>query len=343
MYQQPSLYTIVRILSVLSFRKATNVLKVYLSYYVSRWTKSHHISHFPFTISFEPTTQCNLGCPECPSGLKSFSRETGNANLKLLQDLITQTKDHLIFLYLYFQGEPLIHKNFCDMVRIAKQNKIYTVTSTNGHYLTPSKCEEIIQSGLDKIIISIDGSTQDVYERYRIGGQLMKVIEGTKNLVKAKKIRKVRHPEIVFQMIIFRTNEHQVDQVKMIAYEIGVDQFLLKTAQIYDFKEGNPLIPQNPKFSRYHRSEDGTWQIKNRLRNQCWKMWHSAVCTWDGRILPCCFDKDAQYEMGKMEEGFSTIWKNERYAGFRRKLLESRSAIDICTNCSEGTKVWETI
>jgi radical SAM protein with 4Fe4S-binding SPASM domain len=80
------------------------------------------------------------------------------------------------------------------------------------------------------------------------------------------------------------------------------------------------------------------------MKNQCWKLWHSAVSTFDGQILPCCFDKDAQYNMGKWEENhFNNIWKSKNYDDFRQKLLLSRSGIDICKNCSEGTKVWESI
>ena len=84
-----------------------------------------------------------------------------------------------------------------------------------------------------------------------------------------------------------------------------------------------------------------TYEIKNPLDNQCWKMWHSCVITWDGEVVPCCFDKDAKYSMGNaFETDLKDIWYNENYHDFRKNLLNSRSKIDICKNCSEGTKVW---
>jgi MoaA/NifB/PqqE/SkfB family radical SAM enzyme len=239
-----------RFLKVLSLRKLVNFFLTYISFYVSKIAGRPILLHRPFTISFEPTTQCNLGCPECPSGLKSFSRETGNAELSVYEKLLSETKDNLLFVYLYFQGEPFIHKRFADMVRIAKKHKIYTITSTNGHYLTPSKCEEIIESGLDRILISIDGATQEVYEQYRIHGKLEKVIEGTKNLVAARKKLKATHPEIIFQMLVVQPNEHQILEVEKLGKELGVDQLVLKTAQVYDFENGNPLIPSNSVYSR---------------------------------------------------------------------------------------------
>jgi radical SAM protein with 4Fe4S-binding SPASM domain len=122
---------------------------------------------------------------------------------------------------------------------------------------------------------------------------------------------------------------------------LGVDELVLKTAQIYDYKNGSDLIPENEKYSRYKKNSTGAYTIKNNLDNQCWKMWHSSVITWDGNVVPCCFDKDAKYSMGNVQtDTFQNIWNNEKYQTFRTNLLKSRSSIDICTNCSEGTKVW---
>jgi radical SAM protein with 4Fe4S-binding SPASM domain len=339
-----SLNELKRFFQVLSIRKILNFFLCYFSYYLSLFLKKPFVLHRPFTLSFEPTTKCNLSCPECPSGLKSFTRPRGNALLQDYETVLEKVKDHLIFIYLYFQGEPFIHKDFAEMIRLAKKHHLYTITSTNAHYLTPAKCEETISSGLDRILISIDGSTQEVYEQYRKDGTLSKVIEGTKNLVAAKKRLKKTNPEIIFQMLVVKPNEHQIEEIYQLANELGVDKVVLKTAQIYDFENGSDLIPTIDKYARYRITKSGKWVIKNELKNQCWKLWHSAVSTWDGHLIPCCFDKDAQYKMGNLlEQDLDTIWNNEVYTNFRTSILKSRKEIDICKNCSEGTKVWETV
>jgi radical SAM protein with 4Fe4S-binding SPASM domain len=249
--------------------------------------------------------------------------------------------DKLIYLYFYFQGEPYLHPKFLELVKYAVQKKIYTVTSTNAHFLTERKAKETVESGLDRILISIDGTTQETYEQYRVGGSLEKVIEGTKNLVKAKRDASSKTPHIVFQFLVVKPNEHQIEDVKRLAAEIGVDEVKLKTAQVYDFKNGNDLIPTIDQYSRYAKAPDGTYQIKNELLNHCWKLWHSCVITWDGRIVPCCFDKDAQHQLGDLNtKAFKEIWQSDLYRSFRSRILKSRAEIDICTNCSEGTKVW---
>jgi radical SAM protein with 4Fe4S-binding SPASM domain len=295
----------------------------------------------PFTISIEPTTNCNLGCPECPSGLKVFSRNTGNIEMDTYTKMIEQVHHNLLYLYFYFQGEPYMHPQFLELVRIAKEKKIYTVTSTNAHFLTERKAKETIESGLDRIIISIDGTTQEVYENYRRGGTLTKVIDGAKNLVRYKKELKSKTPHIIIQFLVVKPNEHQIEDIYKLAEDIGVDEVKLKTAQIYDYKEGNELIPSIEKYSRYKKNKEGLYALKNKLLNHCWKLWHSSVITWDGLVVPCCFDKDATHQLGDIKQGtFSEIWNNEKYMNFRKSVLKSRSEIDICTNCTEGTEVW---
>lgn len=293
----------------------------------------------PMSISVEPTTSCNLRCPECPSGLRAFTRPTGMLQQEKFKHLINQLAPNLLNLTFYFQGEPYLNPDFLDMVSYANQKKVYTSTSTNAHYLTDENAKKTIESGLDRIIISIDGTDQATYENYRIGGKLEEVIAGTKRLVKAKKEAKSRHPHIVFQFLVVKPNEHQIEEVQNLAKEIGVDEVALKSAQIYDYENGSPLIPENEKYARYVKKGD-KYIMKGKQENSCWKMWHSCVFTWDGDVVPCCFDKDATHVLGNWDNNFKEVWRGPKYNNLRQALLKSRSSIEICKNCTEGTKVW---
>lgn len=325
----------------LSFAKVWNGFKVAASYYFSRYSGRPVQWGYPISIAIEPTTACNLGCPECPSGLKQFSRQTGNLRQDFFRKCIDQFSKHTTYLTFYFQGEPYINPNFLDMVRYSVDQGMYVSTSTNAHFLSPEAARKTIESGLHRIIISIDGTTQEVYEQYRVNGSLDKVIEGTKNLVEAKREKNAALPHIIFQFLVVKPNEHQIEDIKELAKELGVEEVRFKTAQVYDYKNGNPLIPENEKYSRYKRLKDGTYRLKNELVNHCWRLWSGCVITWDGAVVPCCFDKDADHKMGQLKnESFANIWQNENYQNFRSSLLKSRQSIDICANCSEGTKVW---
>ena len=296
----------------------------------------------PMAVSIEPTTACNLRCPQCPSGLRQFSRPQGNLKLDVNREILDGLGKQLQYINYYFQGEPFIHPNFLELVKEARRRNIYVVTSTNAHFISEQKAEEIISSRLSEIIISIDGMTQETYEKYRVEGHLSKVLEGTKNLIAAKKRLNATNPIVTFQFLVVRYNEDQIDRLHQLAREMEVDRVTLKTVQIYDFENGNDLIPSKEKYSRYRKNREGKYELKNRFKNRCWRMWSSCVFTWDGRIVPCCFDKDAKYQLGELKKAtdFQEIWKSAIYQEFRKKLMQDRQQIDICKNCSEGSKVW---
>jgi len=327
--------------SKLSFRKLLNSSKVLGSYYWSKLTRQPVVWGVPMSISIEPTTSCNLRCPECPSGLRSFTRPTGMLEQDTFHKIIDELAPDLSYLLFYFQGEPYLHPQFNELVKYATDKGVYTATSTNAHFLDDKNARATVESGLDRLIVSIDGTTQESYESYRIGGQLEKVITGTKNIIKWKKQLKSSTPHVIFQFLVVKPNEHQIEEVENLGKELGVDEVRLKTAQIYDFEKGSPLIPTIDKFSRYAKGDNGEYQLKNSLSNECWKLWHSSVITWDGRVVPCCFDKDASHQMGSVANAsFRSLWTNPSYMNFRSAILNSRSSIDICKNCTEGTKVW---
>ena len=329
------------ILRHLTVRRFFNLAALKFSFYYSRITKRALTFGKPFSLSIEPTTACNLGCPACPSGLKIFTRPTGKLDLAEHQLWLNQLAPTVFYINYYFQGEPFLHPQFLEIVKSAKQKRIYTATSTNAHFIDDKKAKEIVASGLDRLIISIDGLTQETYESYRVNGTLQKVIDGSKALTKAKEELKSKTPYLIFQFLVVKANEHQIEEVQQLADEIGIDEVRFKTAQVYNYENGNELIPENEEYSRYIKQKDGTYRVKFVGGNHCWRMWSSSVITFDGQVVPCCFDKDAEHPLGSLKtQSFNQIWKSEEYVGFRKAVLTDRNQIDICTNCSEGAKVW---
>ncbi|MFM7671841.1 MAG: radical SAM/SPASM domain-containing protein [Bacteroidota bacterium] len=328
-------------LSKLTVRRVWNFIRLWSSYQLSRLLgRPIHWGH-PYSLSIEPTTACNLRCPECPSGLRAFTRPTGMLQTDFFRNTIDQLHKDLTYLVFYFQGEPYLNPSFLDMVKYASAKKIYTATSTNAHYLSDENAKRTVESGLDRLIISIDGTTQDVYEQYRVGGQLEKVIEGARNIVRWKQTLKSKTPFIIFQFLVVKPNEHQIEDVQELGKSIGVDAVWLKTAQVYDFEnDPNKLIPSIDKYSRYKKTATGT-RFKGTLSNHCWRLWQDPVITWDGLVAPCCFDKDAVHQLGDLKaQSFKEIWHAPAYQSFRKQLWSGRHNIDICSNCSEGTRVW---
>ncbi|MGB0422736.1 MAG: radical SAM/SPASM domain-containing protein [Flavobacteriales bacterium] len=332
-----------QVFSFITFRKLVNAFRLVSSYQLSRWMKKNMHGGMPMSIAIEPTTACNLGCPECPSGLKKFTRPTGNLQKQLFQKVLDEIGQYLINVTFYFQGEPYIHPQFLDLVQMASNKKIFTSTSTNAHFITKEVAEKTVQSGLSQMIISIDGTTQEIYEQYRKKGDLNKVLAGAKEMIAAKDRLKSASPKIIFQFLVVKPNEHQIEDAKRLSEELGFDEIRFKSAQLYEYENGNELMPSNEEYRRYRQLKSGKWIIKNKMENHCWKMWHSTVVTWDGKLVPCCFDKDATHQLGNVNGAttvFKDIWNGQKYQLFRTAVLKGRKNIDICRNCTEGSKVW---
>lgn len=328
---------------VLTPRRLWNALLVFASYGLARLSSRPVHWGRPISIGVEPTTACNLRCPQCPSGLRNFTRPTGRLKGGVIEALIGELHADTTYMVFYFQGEPYLNPHFTDLVRQATAQRLFVSTSTNGHFLHDAAAKSTVESGLSHLIVSVDGLTQQSYEQYRVEGDLATVIAGIENLVKWRRVLRSLTPLIELQFIAFAHNEHEVERVEAFGYGLGVDLVSIKTAQVYDYADdtsGQALIPTREALRRYTQSAEG-WRIKNPLLNHCWKLWHSAEVTWDGQVLPCCFDKDARYAMGRVpEQSFESIWRGGSYAAFRRQLMRGRREIDMCRNCTEGTSVW---
>lgn len=323
---------------------ALNLAALHLSYSLSKVLHRPLLWGMPFAASLEPTTSCNLRCPECLSGLRAFTRPRGMLGTDLAERVLDQLREaRSFYLNLYFQGEPYLNPDFFTLVRQARQRGLYVATSTNAHYLTPANAAETVASGLSRLIISLDGTTQETYQAYRVGGKLSTVLQGIQNLMVAKRQAGGQGPYVILQFLVVGPNEHQIEDARQLADAFGVDEIRFKTAQIDDYEHGNALIPSNARYSRYRRKADGTYRLAHKLENACWRMWSSLVVTWDGKVAPCCFDKDAAHTVGTLaRDPLRHVWRSEGYQAFRKAILTDRQGIDICRNCTEGGTVFES-
>ena len=184
------------------------------------------------------------------------------------------------------------------------------------------------------MIFSVDGVSQESYEKYRAGGDFQRVKEGIRNIVEAKKKLNSKYPVVVMQFIVFRHNEDQVGDIKVLARELGADKLEIKTAQLNGF--GNMEPPEQKKYSRYQGNKR---TIKGEMTNSCWRQWHSAVVTWDGKVAPCCYDKDAEYSFGNVRhQKLDDILLSKESIAFKMQVADDKRKISICHNCPEGRK-----
>lgn len=320
----------------LTIRRLVNALKLSVSYLFSTAGIRKQAGLSPFFLSVETSNYCNLHCPECPVGMRRDSIiKPAHFNLELFKKLIDEQKQTLLNVILYFQGEPFLNNQLMKFIEYAHNAKIYTSTSTNGQFLNKKNAKDVVVSGLDKLIVSIDGTTQEIYELYRVGGKLEKTLNGIRELVYWKNELKSATPLLEIQFIVFKTNEHQLLEMKKLAKELRADRLTFKTAQLYDFENGNQLLTSIDRYARYRLMPDGKYQIKNKLPNRCRRLWSGAVVNVQGEVLPCCFDKLSDFSFGNInEKPFADIWRNKKASGFRDSILQNRKQYEMCRNCT---------
>ena len=326
-----------RLIASLTLRRLKNLFLTGSSFLLSAITGKTIIWGRPPILTIEPTNLCNLHCPLCTTGSGDMKRVQGRMSLETFQRILDLLGDDIFFLLLYHQGEPYLNSHFLNFVRLAKQKNIYCTTSTNGHFFDEASINATIDSGLDSMIVSIDGVTQESYERYRINGKLDKVLQGVKKFIEIKRQRKVKHPLIAVQFLVMKHNEHELPAMRMLAKELGVDRLLIKNIEVHSPDEAKEWLPQNEKFRRY--DFDGQrLRVKNADKKSCPRPWLSTLINWDGGLVPCCFDKNGEFEMGNIHqvENFDQLWRNEKFLAFRTRLNTDRKSIDMCRNCNQG-------
>ena len=254
--------------------------------------------------------------------------------------VLSQIKDSAKIIQFYFQGEPLLHKDLPVMIREAHEAGLYTIVSTNGQAMTQDLANALVAAGLNRIIVSMDGLTDESYGSYRIGGSLDQCKSALRYLREAKKKDSLPFREglgvgssliIELQVLRLKTNEHEWEAFKRLYRSLGADRLTFKTAQLYDYAAGHPLMPSNPRYSRYRLGSDGLYHRKSRWP-WCTRVWMGCVITTNGDVLPCCYDKAHEHVYGNiMEAPLAEILRSDKARAFMHAAQKEQPA--ICKEC----------
>lgn len=313
------------------FTRLVNSLRAEGSFLLSRLGMCR-VRHLPTFVSIEPAHCCQLRCPDCALGSGQITKG-GLMSMTTFEHVLQQVAPSVHTMQFYFQGEPLLNPDLPQMIALAHKQHIYTIVSTNAQALTPFLAQQLSEAGLNRIIVSIDGFSQESYEQYRVGGDLHKALDGLQYLRQAQR---GHQPWIELQVLRLRSNEHEWTFVRRNYKHMGANQLTFKTAQFIDFENGNELMPTNTKYCRYEKKEDGRYALKQKHTGRfrpCRRLWTGCVITTAGEVLPCCYDKQARYSFGNiLQHSLEAVYHSDKAQTFRRQVLFG-SRIDICQNC----------
>ena len=319
-----------RNIKYISWRKIWNLCRLHKFYRKAKNGKLIGEVPPPSFASYEPTNICNLACEMCPSGKGMLKRPRGTADMDLYRKFITENRETLINIILHFQGEPLMCQQLGEMISFARRNRIHTMFSTNGQLLAQN-IDIIRNARPDRIIVSLDGLSDETYTKYRVGGKVQNVLNG---LEKLSQLPANERPFIELQFLVFSHNEHEIPELQKLKKKYHIDKITLKSAQIYEESQID-FLPENQKYSRYNIS-NGKVKLKKVAENHCKRLIFGTVVCFDGRVVPCCFDKDADHEFGNISnQSLTEIRNSKKFRNFVKQVFSQRNGIEICNNCTE--------
>ncbi len=334
-----------KIFKVLKTYKEVLTIKRFLNYLLvmlSLKLKSSRVYGMPLTLIIEPTNMCNLKCPLCPKGNGTIKKKEGLMSFDRYKLLIDELGSYAFNLILQNYGEPFLNPKIFKMIKYAKQKNLKVTISTNGYLFNEEKnIENLINSKLDELIVTLDGIDQKTLVKYRVGANFDVIINGIKKLVKKKNELNSKYPCIELQFIIMKHNENQIEKIKELAKQLGVDRLILKTVNIYEnlvpkkllLRLAKKFLPSEKKYRRYEIKDD---KIVHKLAKKagCPGLWIGTVINYDGNVVPCCYDAYEWHLFGNaFKEEFKKIWNNEKYRAFRKAVLKNKRNIKLCKYC----------
>ena len=297
---------------------------------------------YPYVALIETGNYCNICCPTCTTPHRKIQRKKELMSFENFKRVIDNIKDSVHITHLYYSGEPLLHPDICRMANYAHKNHLYTSISTNATLLDKEKAKEIFESGLDEIILCLDGVKKESYEAFRVGANFETVMENISYFCSKKQALKLQKPFIEMQFVLNRFNQNEVEAVRKLAQNLKVDRLHIKTFALGEYAYTPQEIEElSAKYfpegednlgKRRYQKEGGRLVVKAPPRF-CPMVKSLAFILVDGRLSMCCYDLQGEYIWGDMlSQKLKDVWFNQELAEKRKMAIERR--YPLCKKCS---------
>lgn len=307
--------------------------------------KSNRLAGYPVFLIVEPSNFCNLRCPLCPTGQR-LPAKRGKMSMQTFKRIIDQMHTYAWHLNLYYLGEPLLCDDLPLMITYARRHKMRVSVSSNLNLLNEEMADRLIDTGLEHLVVSLDGVTQETYGIYRIGGDCDTVVRNIIMLNERKKRKASHYPRIEIQFVVFKHNEHEIPGIKELAARLGVGLYFREGTLggkgqspplAKDYKLAEQWLSSNKEF---HQDYDYFKRQPNIQKGYCGYLWKIATINWDGSVFPCCWVFESEHKFGNItEQGFKEIWNNELFRSSRDLFIRNSTGKSpgaqktICYQC----------
>lgn len=291
------------------------------------------VDHGPLLAYLDPILACNLRCPACPTGLQLGLRPAERLDPALFTRWLDAVGENLFFLHVYNWGEPLLYPHIADLIASAKHHAIHVTLSSNLSLpLADAQIEALIASGLDRLVVSLDGASPATYAHYRRRGDFERVRDAMRRFQEAKRRLNRRTPEIVWQFLVFRHNEHEGSHARQVYRAWGADRLLIDAAQMPHTPYDTGFAPaRQPAFNLAHPDhpvQQATRRSSRRTQPCSW-LYGAAVLAPGGSIAPCCSVPAARDDFARFDPlaepdqspagAWRHAWNSPRYRQARQR------------------------
>ncbi len=309
-----------------------------------RLRKRVRVNSHPYLLIIDPCNFCNLRCPLCPTGLNDLGREQSMLSFEHFKHYFDPHAPYLFEAYLHNWGESLINKDVFRMIDYAQSRNVGTNLSSNMVIPTSDDLDQLIDSGLEYLVVSLDGATPETYSKYRIRGDFDRVLANMTELIRRRNTRGKKTPVVEWQYIVMKPNEHEVAQAEAMAKKIGVDLIrFIPVGMPFEFRNRQEVADiWYPESVKGRKDSDGTEQQFGQAGKPgpCFYLYRSMVVNPDGGISPCCVVYRKNRDFGQLdpEEGIDLprLWNSEKYQSarslFSPEVLHGRKPT-VCDTC----------
>ena len=313
-------------------RKVFNLARVELEYRLRRTT----VRGRPYILIIDPTNVCNLRCPLCPTGTGDLGRHGQMISWETFTKAFDQLAPYAYEVNLHNWGESLLHPRIGDLIEYASKRNVATNMSANLNSVSDELIDRLITSGLEYLILSIDGASQETYARYRVRGNFDDVMVNARKLMERKRALGSRTPHVEWQFIVFKHNAHEVDAARAMAEDLGVDTFRLVPPGLpFDSPEQDQL-KRDWFVPKLGDTSGEIEEFRGQNTTPCFYLYRSFTTNPDGKVAPCCVVYGENNDFGDIvREGFDTIWNNAKYRSARAQFRKHGDVTvpTVCDRC----------
>jgi MoaA/NifB/PqqE/SkfB family radical SAM enzyme len=309
----------------------------------------------PQVMYLDPATVCNLRCPICPTGNGTLRIAKTAMKLPEFEAVLEQIPETVRLIELYNWGESLLNPIILEMIERLKARQIELRVDTNLSFEKPDDFfEQLVRSGLDEIRVSADGLSQDVYEKFRVGGKIDLVQANLRTLVRFKRQLGVSHPRVIWKYIVNRHSEPEVEDARRLAGEIGVE-FATSPIGLGEYlpePDVDLRWDDDAKREAWLPRDQAWWRPFYREQTElpinptpCDWLFEKPVVAASRKVLPCCYVSDEKWAFGDLAtQSFDEIWNGPAYRSARALFSNEARAGDapvptICDHCEAFRKV----